>query len=56
MTIGAVLAKEPDRLAAGISLGPRVLMSLETIAATGLDQPGSLIDWRYRVKAKGANS
>jgi putative ABC transport system permease protein len=48
--ITAVLAKEPDRLAVGLSLGPRVLMSLETLEKTGLSQPGSLIDWRYRIK------
>lgn len=52
--IVAVLIKEPDRLAAGISLGPRVLMSLPTLESTGLAQPGSLIDWRYRVKSTGS--
>lgn len=55
LEVVAVLAKEPDRLAAGPTLGLRVLMSLETLRATGLDQPGSLIDWRYRVRlAEGA--
>jgi putative ABC transport system permease protein len=48
--IASVLAKEPDRLAVGLSLGPRVLMSLETLEKTGLAAPGSLIDWRYRIK------
>ena len=52
--IVAVIAKEPDRLAAGIALGPRVLMSLQTLEKTGLAQPGSLIDWHYRVKQAGA--
>ncbi len=51
--IAAVLMKEPDRLAAGITLGPRVLMSLETLRQTGLAQPGSLIDWRYRIRNTG---
>ena len=51
--IAAVLLKEPDRLSAGPTLGPRVLTSLETLAKTGLAQPGSLIDWRYRVKQSG---
>lgn len=50
LEIAAVLAKEPDRLAAGPTLGLRVLMSLETLGQTGLNQPGSLIDWRYRVR------
>jgi putative ABC transport system permease protein len=45
-----LIAKEPDRLADGIVLGPRVIMSLDGLKATGLIQPGSLITWRYRVK------
>ena len=51
--IAAVLLKEPDRLSAGPTLGPRVFTTLETLAKTGLSQPGSLIDWRYRVKRSG---
>jgi putative ABC transport system permease protein len=51
--IAAVLLKEPDRLSAGPTLGPRVFTSLETLAKTGLSQPGSLIEWRYRVKRSG---
>ncbi len=50
VTIGAIIAREPDRLTAGITLGPRVLMSLETLERTGLSQPGSLINWRYRIR------
>jgi putative ABC transport system permease protein len=53
VTIAAILAKEPDRLAAGITLGPRVLMSLETLRETGLAQPGSLIEWNYRIRSPG---
>ncbi len=52
--IAAILTKEPDRLSAGPTLGPRVMTSLETLQLTGLAQPGSLIDWRYRVKQTGA--
>ena len=48
-----LIAKEPDRLADGIVLGPRVLMSEEALKRTGLIQPGSLITWRYRVKIAG---
>jgi putative ABC transport system permease protein len=53
VTIAAILAKEPDRLAAGITLGPRVMMSIETLRQTGLAQPGSLIEWNYRIKSPG---
>ena len=45
----ASLGQEPDRLAAGIGLGPRVLMSDAGLAASGLVQPGSLIRRLYRV-------
>lgn len=51
VTIAAIIAKEPDRLTAGVSLGPRVMMPIETLMRTGLAQPGSLIRWRYRIRA-----
>jgi putative ABC transport system permease protein len=50
LEVAAVIASEPDRLAAGPTLGPRVMLSLESLQQTGLAQPGSLIDWRYRIK------
>ncbi len=49
-TIGGTLGEQPDRLADRLSYGPKVLMSRETLAKTGLVQPGSLIRWTYRVK------
>jgi putative ABC transport system permease protein len=45
-----VLTREPDKLAGGISLGPRVLMSEAALRATGLLQPGSLVRWQYRLR------
>src|ERR1019366_6153013 len=48
--IRAVIAKEPDRVAAGgFSLGPRFLIALDSLPATGLVQPGSLINRDYRI-------
>jgi putative ABC transport system permease protein len=44
-----VLVSEPDRLATGIGLGPRVLISQAALNATGLVQPGSLVRWTTRV-------
>ena len=49
-TIGGVLGEQPDRLADRLSYGPKLLMSHDTLAKTGLVQPGSLIRWTYRVK------
>ena len=40
--IWAVLISEPDRLATGVGLGPRVVISQTALDATGLIQPGSL--------------
>jgi len=45
----AALASEPDKLAGGIGFGPRLIMSADGLAATGLIQPGSLVRYTYRV-------
>lgn len=45
----ARLLHEPDRLAAGIGLGPRVILSEAALAQSGLVQPGSLVRRLYRV-------
>jgi putative ABC transport system permease protein len=45
----AAIRSEPDKIAAGIGFGPRLLMSLEGLRATGLVQPGSLVRWTYRL-------
>ena len=50
VTIGGILGAQPDRLADRLAYGPKLLMSRETLARTGLVQPGSLIRWTYRVK------
>jgi len=48
--IRSSLAAEPDKLLGGITLGPRFLISLDALHATGLLQPGALVRWTYRVK------
>jgi len=53
----AALASEPDKLAGGIGFGPRLIMSADGLAATGLIQPGSLVRYTYRVSLPaGSNS
>ena len=47
---------EPDRISNGIIFGPRILISQEDLAKTGLVQPGSLVSHAYRVKLAGAAS
>jgi putative ABC transport system permease protein len=49
----AELVSEPDKLAAGIGFGPRLLLSDEALRASGLLQPGSLVRWSYRVSLAG---
>jgi putative ABC transport system permease protein len=50
-----VLVSEPDRLATGVGLGPRVLISQAALDATQLVQPGSLVRWTTRVVMGGPN-
>ncbi|MDH3579825.1 MAG: FtsX-like permease family protein [Hyphomicrobiales bacterium] len=54
--VTGVLEREPDQLSARPAFGPRIIMSLATLEATGLIQPGSLIRWRYRVKLADARA
>jgi putative ABC transport system permease protein len=48
--IRSVVDAEPDKLAGGMGLGPRFLVSETGLRATELLQPGSLVRWIYRVK------
>jgi putative ABC transport system permease protein len=48
--IRSVVSAEPDKLAGGVGLGPRFLISETGLRATELLQPGSLVRWIYRVK------
>jgi len=48
--IRSVVSAEPDKLAGGVGLGPRFLVSEAGLRATELLQPGSLVRWIYRVR------
>jgi putative ABC transport system permease protein len=45
--IAALIEKEPDRLTAGVGIGPRVMMSRAALETTGLLQPGSRATERF---------
>ena len=45
-----LIASEPDKLAGGMAFGPRLMISLDALAETGLVRPGSLITWTYRLR------
>ncbi|WP_438995877.1 ABC transporter permease [Candidatus Puniceispirillum sp.] len=47
--IAANLVTEPDRSISFVSFGPRVLISNDTLAETGLQQPGSFISYKTRL-------
>jgi putative ABC transport system permease protein len=49
----AAVVSEPDKVAAGVGLGPRLLLSETALRAAGLVQPGSLIRWTYRLNLTG---
>lgn len=40
---------EPDRVASVLSFGPRAMIALEALPATGLVQPGSRVQYHYRL-------
>jgi putative ABC transport system permease protein len=48
--IAAVITKEPDRLTAGVGLGPRVMITRAAVEKTGLLQAGSRATERYLFK------
>jgi putative ABC transport system permease protein len=49
LRIIAVLESEPDRISTGFSLGPHILISTKALSGTALEQPGSLINYNYKV-------
>jgi putative ABC transport system permease protein len=52
----ANLISEPDKIAAGVGFGPRLIVSQEALRASGLLQPGSLVRWTARVILPAAAS
>ncbi|MFN0218351.1 MAG: ABC transporter permease [Hyphomicrobium sp.] len=50
INVRGVLKSEPDAIADRLTYGPRLFVSLDTLEATGLVKPGTLVRWRYAVK------
>ena len=46
----AVVTEEVDRGVGLMSLGPRIMISHQGLEATGLNAPGALVTWRYRIR------
>lgn len=53
--VGGIISEEPDRLGEGFTLGPVVIVSMGGLARTGLVQPGSLYQTKYRVRMSSGN-
>ena len=53
--IAGVIGDEPDRLSEGFTLGPVMLVSSGGLARTGLVQPGSLYETKYRIAMPGGD-
>ena len=49
LEVSDTLAYEPDRSVSFVTFGPRVLMTIESLEATGLMQPGAMITYRTRL-------
>lgn len=47
--LAARIAREPDSAAGGFSFGPRTILRTADLAGSGLLEPGSLFDSRYRL-------
>lgn len=48
-TLRAMIESEPDMLSTGMALAPRFLTSDEALRASGLIQPGSLVNYIYKL-------
>lgn len=49
LTVAALIAAEPDKVATPAIFGPRAMIAAETLAATQLLQPGSLVQHELRI-------
>jgi len=54
LTVRAVVQGQPDRSFSADVRGPPVLVSQQSLTATGLVTPSSLVDYEYRVRLEGA--
>lgn len=52
----AVIASEPDAVSEGFGLAPRLLVSLDGLRASGLIQPGSLVEHAYKIRLPAGTS
>ncbi|MCF8709484.1 ABC transporter permease [Rhizorhapis sp. SPR117] len=49
-TVQDIISDEPDRVGEGFTLGPVAIVSMKGLRRTGLIQPGSLFESKYRIR------
>ena len=54
-TVSAILAYEPDRGSGMFNIAPRILLNMQDLAATGLVQPGSRIEYQLLLAGQPDN-
>ena len=50
--VAGIVAEEPDRLGEGFTLGPVAIINMASLPDTGLIQPGSMYETKYRLKLR----
>ena len=50
--VAGIISDEPDRLGEGFTLGPVAIINMASLPDTGLIQPGSMYEAKYRVKLR----
>lgn len=48
--VAGIIAEEPDRLGEGFTIGPVAIINIADLDKTGLIQPGSMFEAKYRIK------
>jgi putative ABC transport system permease protein len=48
--VAGIIAEEPDRLGEGFTFGPVAIIKMMSLPDTGLIQPGSMYEAKYRIK------
>ena len=48
LELRAIIEREPDRVGGFVTIGPRLIISLESLEAAKVLQPGAIVDFEYR--------
>jgi putative ABC transport system permease protein len=51
--VAGIIQDEPDRLGEGFTVGPVAIIGMRSLPTTGLIQPGSMFESKYRIKLRG---